>query len=126
MNNKLTLTAGQSSTTCGIKNANVATIQDLHLLKKRNPKYPVRYGDITPILRQNCDATSRVLTQDVTEALASSVVGSKATQLYLQASVWPFRNENFGPPASVARSLWAGVMTWRRWRQYIMFHLSSL
>ena len=31
-----------------------------------------------------------------------------------------FRNEKFGPPASIAQSLWAGVMTWRRWRQYII------
>lgn len=98
MNIKLTLTAGHNDTDCGIRNALIATIQDLHLLKTNNPNYPVKYSDITPFLRQNCDATSRVLTQDVVEALASSVVGSKATQLYLQVSVWihaPFRKEKF-------------------------------
>ena len=123
MNTKLTLTAGYITADCGIKNAVVATIQDLHLLKKNNPSCPVKYGDITPFLRQNCDATARVLTQAVVDALASSVVGSQATQLYLQASIWihaPFRNEKFGPPASIAQSLWAGIMTWRRWRQYII------
>ena len=123
MNTKLTLTVGHNNTDCGIQNAIVATIQDLHLLKKGNPQYPVKYGDITPFMRQDCDATSRVLTQDVVEALASTVPGSQATQLYIQASVWihaPFRNEKFGPPTSVARSLWAGVMTWRRWRQYVI------
>ena len=127
MNTKLTLTVGHNNTDCGIQNAIVATIQDLHLLKKGNPQYPVKYGDITPFMRQNCDATSRALTQDVVEALASTVPGSQATQLYIQASVHalfmihaPFRNEKFGPPTSVACSLWAGVMTWRRWRQYVI------
>ena len=54
--------------------------------------------------------------------LQAHVPASNATQLYIQAAVWthcPYRNENFGSPPSMARSLWAGLMTWRRWRQYI-------
>lgn len=41
----------------------------------------------------------------------------------LQAAVWthaPYRNDKFGPTPLVVRSLWAGIMTWRRWRQYII------
>lgn len=57
MNMKLTVTAGHNDIDCGIRNALVATIQDLHLLKNSNPNFPVKYGDITPFLRQNCDAT---------------------------------------------------------------------
>lgn len=47
MNTKLTLIVGQSTSDCGIKNATVATIQDLHLLKRSNPQYLIKYGDIT-------------------------------------------------------------------------------
>ena len=67
------------------------------------------YSDISPYIHQNCDATSRVLTNLVVSELAKNVPGSEATQLYLQASVWlhaPFRNENFGSPLEVAQSLW--------------------
>lgn len=81
------------------------------------------YSDISPYIHQNCDATSRVLTNLVVSELAKNVPGSEATQLYLQASVWlhaPFRNENFGSPIEVAQSLWSGIMTWRRWRQFII------
>ena len=31
----------------------------------------------------------------------------------------PFRNEKFGSPPEVVKSLWASIMTWRRWRRYI-------
>ena len=82
MNAKLILVVGQSNSGCGVENAAIATIKDLHLLNLSIP-----YGDITPFLRQNCDATSRVLTQDVVDALASTVVNSQSTQLYIQASV---------------------------------------
>ena len=44
---------------------------------------------------------------------------AKATQLYLQASSWniePFKNKF---PLEVVKSLWAGIMTWRRWRKFV-------
>lgn len=100
-----------------------ATVQDLHQLKRVYPSTAVKYGDITKHIRQNCDATSRVLTVKVITKLADHVPRSSATQLFLQAVVWthvPYRNERFGPPPAVARSLWAGITTWRRWRQYIL------
>ena len=84
MNTKLTLVVGQINSDCGVQNASIATIQDLHSLNKSNPQYPVKYGDITPFLRQNCDATPRVLTQDIVDILTSTVVDSQATQLYIQ------------------------------------------
>lgn len=70
----------------------------------------------------HCDATARILTQGTVDLLAQHVPESTGTQLYLQASVWihePFRNSAFGDPTKVVQSLWAGIMTWRRWRKYI-------
>ena len=61
------------------------------------------------------------MTTDTIQELATHVPESQVTQLYLQAAVWthePFHNK-FGPPPVVARSLWAGLMTWQRWRRYI-------
>ena len=107
----------------------VATIQDLIYLNQVHPTSIIKHGDISPYNRQNCDATSRVLTDTLIDELKTYVPSSTATQLYLQAAVWthaPYRNDKFGPPPVVARSLWAGIMTWRRWRQYIIVtpHLS--
>ena len=66
-------------------------------------------------MRQNCDATSRVLTKNVVNELKEYVAGSKATQLYLLAAIFthePYRNANFGPPPVVVHSLWTGLMIW--------------
>lgn len=71
---------------------------------------------------QNCDATVRVISKVTVETLKEHMPEAKATCVYLQASLWihePFRNENFGSPLAVAQRLWAGVMTWRRWRKYV-------
>ena len=122
MNQKLTITASISNQGDHISKAKVASIRDLHLLKHLKPTCTIKYADISYLIKQNCDATSRVLSQKAVDELASSVPDSEGTQLLLQAAVWthaPFRNEKFGPPPSVARSLWAGLMTWRRWRQFI-------
>ena len=99
-----------------------ASIQDLHLLKHLKPTSTIMYADISSLVKQNCDATSQVLSQKAVDELASSIPDSEGTQLYLQAAVWtlaPFRNKKFGPPPAITRSLWAGLMTWRRWRQFI-------
>jgi len=101
----------------------IASIQDLCYLKQVYPSSHIKHGDFSPYIYQNCDATSRLLTQTTIEELQFHVPGSKGTQLYLQAAVWthaPYRNDKFGPPPSIAKSLWAGIMTWRRWRQYII------
>ena len=108
----------------GLKRYHTATIRDLQTLKKkkRNASATVKHCDITPHVKQNCDATARLLTCTTIAQLAKYVPESKGTQLYLQAAVWthePFRNDRFGPPTKVVRSLWAGIMTWRRWRHYI-------
>ena len=95
-----------------------ASVRDLHNLKLLHPASKIKFGDISPYIRQNCDATCRVLAQSVVNELATYVPGSRATQLYIQAAVWthtPFRIDGFGSPTDVARSLWAGLMTWRRW-----------
>lgn len=50
------------------------------------------------------------------------VPGSEGTQLYLLAATSthePYRNDQFCPPPVVTRSLWKGLMIWRRWRRYI-------
>ena len=77
---------------------------------------------MTPHVKQNCDATSRVISQQVVKDPKTFVPGSEGTQLYLLAATAthePFRNYQFGPPPMVARSLWKGLMIWKRWRRYI-------
>ena len=107
----------------GIKRYSIATIQDLKALKAKQPNIKVRHADITSHVRQNCDATARVLSRGTIEDLTKFLPSAKATKLYLQASLWihePFRNEKFGSPKAGTRSLWAGIMTIRRWRSYIV------
>lgn len=122
MNQNISIVAGMlPNSGDGIQQYSIATIQDLKTLKHRKPNCTIRYADITPQVKQNCDATVRVLSTSTLEDLSRYVPESGATQLYIQAAVWthePYRNK-FGPPPAVVRSLWAGLMTWRRWRQYI-------
>ena len=73
------------------------------------------------MIQQNCDAAGRVLSQELVAELAQYVPGSESTQLHLQAEVWihaPYHNEKFGSPQLMMWSFWAGLMTFRRWRQY--------
>ena len=86
----------------------IASIQDFHKLKQPNPSCTIKYADVTPYVHQNCDATARVLTSPVIEALCTHVAGSQATQLCLLASTSihePFHNK-FGQPLVVIRSLY--------------------
>ena len=106
----------------GLQQYKIASIHDLISLKHLNPNSKVRYADITPRVRQNCDATTRVITKDTIDDLNHYVPSAHGTILYLQASLWihePYRNQAFGPPTRIAQSLWAGITTWRRWRRYI-------
>ena len=123
MNSNITIVCGElENTSGGLQCYSTATIHDLHTLKSRYPASTVKHSDINPLIKQNCDATTRILTKTTISELHAHVPESKGTQLYLQAAVWthePFRNDRFGPPTKVARSLWAGLMTWRRWRRYI-------
>jgi len=100
----------------------LASIQDLCYLKQVYPSSHIKHGDFSPYIYQNCDATSQ-LTQTTIEELQLHVLGSKGTQLYLQAAVWThalYRNDKFGSPSFIAKSLWAGIMTWRCWWQFII------
>ena len=126
MNENITIVCGVLPSTGGaggIQCYQIATINDLHIiLKRRNPNSIVNHSDINRHIKQNCDATSRLLTDKVIDELVQYVPESKGTQLYLQAAVWthePFCNDKFGPPPKVVRSLWAGLMTWRRWYRYV-------
>lgn len=123
MNENITIVCGILSTTGdGIQCYQRATINDLHTLKRRNPNSIVKHSDINRHIKQNCDATSRLLTNRVIEELAQYVPESRGTQLYLKAAVWthePFRNDKFGSPPKIVKSLWAGLMTWRRWYRYV-------
>ena len=123
MNENITIVCGiLPSTGDGIQCYQVASVNDIHTLKRRHPNSVVRHSDFNRYIKQNCDATSRFLTNKVIEELAEYVLESKGTQLYLKAAVWthePFRNDKFGPPPKVVRSLWAGLMTWRRWYRYV-------
>ena len=61
MNNRLTLVCGKLDNTAGFQNYEIADIQDLRKLKLLHPSSSsIRFGDITPEIKQNCDATSRV------------------------------------------------------------------
>ena len=42
-----------------------ASTTDLHHLKLVHPASKIKYGDISPYIHQNCNATSHVLTQTV-------------------------------------------------------------
>jgi len=106
----------------GYSKYTLATIQNLKTLKCNNPNSKVRYADITPHVKQNCNATVRVISKRIIDELEKHVPTAHGTILYLQASLWihePYRNQSFGPPTSVVQSLWAGICTWRRWRKYI-------
>ena len=109
MNDNLTIVAEKlPNSGDGMQQYAIASIQDLHKLKQANPSCTIKYADITPYVHQNCDATARVLTSPVIEALCTHVPGSQATQLYLLASTSihePYRNSKFGPPPVVVRSL---------------------
>ena len=50
-----------SNTTPDCIKYSTATIQDLRALKRLNPNSSVKYADITPHVRHNCDAAVRVL-----------------------------------------------------------------
>ena len=123
MNTNITIVCGiLPNSGDGMQCYQTACIQDLATLKSRNPKSLIRHTDINRHIKQNCDATTRILTTTTIQQLAEYVPESKGTQLYLRAAVWthePYRNDKFGPPTKVCRSLWAGLMTWRRWYRYI-------
>ena len=123
MNSNITIVCGElTNSGDGMQCYRTATIHDLRALKNRHAGSIVKHSDINPFIKQNCDATTRILTTKTIEELSTHVPESKGTQLYLRAAVWthePYRNERFGPPPKVVRSLWAGLMTWRRWRRYI-------
>ena len=123
MNKKINMIASVDSSGGHISKAKVTSIQDLHLLKHLKPTCTIKYADISSLNKQNCDATSRVLSQKAVDELAANVPDTKGTRLFLQAAVWthaPFRNDKFGPPPDVIRSLWAGLMIWQRWRQFVI------
>ena len=123
MNNRLTLVCGKLDNTAGFQNYEIADIQDLRKLKLLHPSSSsIRFGDITPEIKQNCDATSRVINEKVVHDLKTYLPGSKGTQLYLIAANCthePFRNDRFGPPPLVVHSLWKGLIIWGCWRRYI-------
>ena len=123
MNSNISIVAGiLPSGEDKVQRYSVASIHDLLTLKLRHPNAAVRHADITPHIKQNCDATVRVISALTIQQLGTHVPESQGTQLYLKASLWvhePFRNTKFGSPAQVVQSLWAGVMTWRWWRRFI-------
>ncbi len=88
MNKRISIIASIGNQSDHISKANVACIQDLHLLKHFKPTSTIKYADISSVIKQNCDATSRVLSQKAVDELASSVPDSEGTQLYLQAALW--------------------------------------
>ena len=59
----------------------ITTVQDLKALKKFYPNSTVRQADITPHVRQNCDATVRVLSNTTLEELSKYLPCAKATYL---------------------------------------------
>ena len=83
MNKKLSIIASFGNQGNHISKAKVASIQDLHLLKHLKPTSTIKYADISSLIKQNCDATSQVLTQKVVDQLASNVPDSEGTQLFL-------------------------------------------
>uniref|UniRef100_A0A1X7VFT4 Uncharacterized protein n=1 Tax=Amphimedon queenslandica TaxID=400682 RepID=A0A1X7VFT4_AMPQE len=119
LSSKISIVAESFTCESGIKTAKIASVHDLRQLKEVLPNASIKQGDISPLINQNCDAAGRVLNQTLINELKKHVPGSEASQLYLQASAWvhvPYHNNEFGPPKVMARSLWAGLQTFRRWR----------
>lgn len=124
MNTNIAIVAEVLQTAGVFQQYKIASIKDLLLMKSIHPGCSIKYSDITPHVRQNCDATSRVLTRKVVADLKVHVPSSEATQLYLLAATFthePNRNSKFGSPPQVVRSLWAGLMIWRRWSNFSLF-----
>ena len=58
MNNKISIVAGTLPPSWdGLQLYSISSIKDLITLKSRNSNAAVHHADITPYLRQNCDAT---------------------------------------------------------------------
>ena len=107
MNSKREIVAEIDTASMSLHKVVTASLRDLNHLKRMHPASKVKYGDICPHTRQNCDAKSRVLTQAVVNELGTYVPGSQATQLYLQAAVWthsPYRSM-----VSVHQLKWLGA-----------------
>uniref|UniRef100_A0A1X7U6J9 Uncharacterized protein n=1 Tax=Amphimedon queenslandica TaxID=400682 RepID=A0A1X7U6J9_AMPQE len=123
LNSRISIIAENFNSASGITTAKIASVHDIRALKQMKPNASVKHADISPLIAQNCDATERVLNDKLIDELAKHVAGSEATQLYLQASVWilaPYRNSKYGQPEQVVQSIWAGLSTFRRWRQFII------
>ena len=73
----------ESSGSIAIEYKSIATVQDLHQLKRVFPASIIKHGDISTRMHQNCDATTRVLTKTVITELQEHVPASNATQLYI-------------------------------------------
>ena len=96
MNDRLTLNCGNfGGTTDGFQRYQTADVQDLRKLKLCNPSSSIKFADITPHVKQNCDATSRVISQQVVKNLKTFVPGSKRkhsfTCLQQQQHMSPFK-----------------------------------
>jgi len=58
-------------------------MHNLISLKHLNPNLKVRYADITPCVRQNCDSTTRMITMDTINDLNHYVPSAHGTILYV-------------------------------------------
>jgi len=65
----------------GFQQYSIATIQDLNTPKHHKPNCAIRHADITPHVRQNCNATVHALSTQTLEDLSTHVPESGATQL---------------------------------------------
>ena len=77
---------GKLDDTGGFQNYQTADVQDLRKLKMLQLSCSIKYADITPEIKQNCDATTRVINQKVVADLKAHIPESKGTQLYLLAA----------------------------------------
>lgn len=82
MNENITIVCGiLPNSGDGLQCYQTACIQDLATLKSRNPKSLIRHTDINRYIKQNCDATTRILTTTTIQQLAEYVPESEGTQL---------------------------------------------
>ena len=88
MNENIKIVAEVIPCTDGNLKYSMATVQDLRDLKKTNPNSIIRQADVTPHVRQNCDATVRVLSQKAIKEIKTFLPSAKVTHLYLQATMW--------------------------------------
>lgn len=84
LNGNISITVEPLAHDSGTTTAKIASVLDLKQLKANYPGASIRHEDLSPLIRQTCNAAGRVLSQKIVDELHQYVPGSEGTQTYLQ------------------------------------------